>query len=113
MRLFHQTILEVPRVLFFLVLCSAALAVHANAETFPLPSWNDGAAKQAIISFVKDVTDKSGPKYVAPQDRIATFDQDVTFWVEHPLYTQAMFALAIRPAIGRCSNGPKRVAAHG
>ena len=40
------------------------------------------------------MTDKSGTKYVEPQDRIATFDQDGTLWVEHPLYTQAMFALA-------------------
>jgi hypothetical protein len=39
------------------------------------------------------VTDKSGTKYVEPQDRIATFDQDGTLWVEHPLYAQAMFAL--------------------
>ncbi len=58
-----------------------------------LPSWNDGPAKQAILSFVKEVTDKSSPKYVEPEDRIATFDQDGTLWVEHPLYTQAMFAL--------------------
>ena len=53
-----------------------------------------GPAKQAIISFVKQVTDKSGGNYVEPEDRIATFDQDGTLWVEHPLYTQAMFALA-------------------
>ncbi len=65
----------------------------ANAQTAQLASWNDGPAKQAIISFVKEVTDKSGSKYVDP-DRIATFDQDGTLWVEHPLYTQAMFALA-------------------
>jgi hypothetical protein len=38
--------------------------------------WNDGPAKQSIANCVKDVTDKSGPRYVEPQDRIATFDQD-------------------------------------
>ncbi len=70
------------------------LSGYACAQTAALPSWNDGAAKQAIISFVKQVTDKSGGKYVDPADRIATFDQDGTLWVEHPLYTQAMFALA-------------------
>jgi phosphoglycolate phosphatase-like HAD superfamily hydrolase len=70
-----------------------ALTFHANAQTPQLPSWNDGPAKQAIVAFVKAVTDKSGAKYVEPQDRIATFDQDGTLWVEHPLYTQAMFAL--------------------
>lgn len=65
----------------------------AASGTKPLSSWNDGPAKQAILNFVKDVTDRSGPKYVSPEDRIATFDQDGTLWVEHPLYTQAMFAL--------------------
>jgi phosphoglycolate phosphatase-like HAD superfamily hydrolase len=69
-----------------------ALAL-ADARAQSLPSWNDGPAKQAIVSFVKEVTDKSGAKYVEPEDRIATFDQDGTLWVEHPLYTQAMFAL--------------------
>ena len=59
----------------------------------PLSSWNDGPAKQAIIQFVQTVTEKSNPNYVAPEDRIATFDQDGTLWVEHPLYTQAIFEL--------------------
>jgi hypothetical protein len=59
----------------------------------PLPSWNDGPAKQAIVNFVRKATDKSGPTYVTPADRIATFDQDGTTWVEQPLYAQAMFAL--------------------
>ena len=78
----------------FAVVLFLALSVHANAQTPALASWNDGPAKDAIVSFVKQVTDKSGSKYVAPEDRIATFDQDGTLWVEHPLYTQAMFALA-------------------
>jgi phosphoserine phosphatase len=78
-----------------LMLCAVVLTVHAhaNAQTPRLPSWNDGPAKQAIISFVRKVTDRSGSNYVEPQDRIATFDQDGTLWVEHPLYTQAAFAL--------------------
>jgi phosphoserine phosphatase len=57
----------------------------------PLPSWNDGAAKQAIITFVKTSTDKTNPQFVAPEDRIATFDQDGTLWVEHPMYSQLQF----------------------
>ena len=79
-----------------LMLCAVVLTVHAhaNAQTPRLPSWNDGPAKQAIISFVRKVTDRSGSNYVEPQDRIATFDQDGTLWVEHPLYAQAMFAIA-------------------
>jgi phosphoserine phosphatase len=67
--------------------------VPAHGQTDPLPSWNDGPAKRAIIQFVKDTTDKTSPKFVAPDARIATFDQDGTLWVEHALYTQAVFAL--------------------
>ena len=58
-----------------------------------LPSWNKGPAKEAILTFVKETTEKSSSKYVEPKDRIATFDQDGTLWTEQPLYTQAMFAL--------------------
>jgi hypothetical protein len=52
----------------------------------PSPSWNDGAAKHAIVEFVHATTDTSSPKFVTPKDRIATFDQDGTTWVEHPIY---------------------------
>ena len=65
----------------------------------PLPSWNDGQAKQAIIQFAKDTTDRSCPKYVPPEDRIATFDQDGTLWVEHPIYTQMIYCLERVPAV--------------
>ena len=58
-----------------------------------LPSWNDGAAKQAIVEFVKATTTQGGPHFVAPEERIATFDQDGTLWVEHPMYTQVMYCL--------------------
>ena len=80
------------------IACAAILALcvtswHARAADDPLPSWNDGPAKQAIIAFVKAVTTDGDANYVAPADRIATFDQDGTLWVEHPLYGQAMFAL--------------------
>jgi phosphoglycolate phosphatase-like HAD superfamily hydrolase len=59
----------------------------------PLPSWNDGPAKKAIMEFVRLTTDKSSSKYVRPQQRIATFDQDGTLWVEHPMYTQVIYCL--------------------
>ena len=65
----------------------------AYAEHDPLPSWNNGPAKKAILTFVKETTEKSSSKYVQPADRIATFDQDGTLWAEHPTYGQAMFAL--------------------
>jgi phosphoglycolate phosphatase-like HAD superfamily hydrolase len=64
----------------------------ATAAADPLPSWNDGPAKQAILDFVKTTTDKASPKFVAPEDRIATFDQDGTTWVEQPIYSQVLFA---------------------
>jgi len=73
------------------VLC--ALNANPLHAADALPSWNDGPAKKAILQFVRDTTDKANPKYVRPEERIATFDQDGTLWVSHPLYTQAMFAL--------------------
>jgi len=66
---------------------------QADAQTDPLASWNDGPAKQAVLAFVKATTEQASPTFVPPGDRIATFDQDGTLWVEHPLYAQAMFAL--------------------
>lgn len=71
-----------------LVLVSAAVA-----RDDPLPSWNDGAARQAIVSFVTAVTEEGGPDFVAPADRIATFDNDGTLWSEQPMYVQLAFAL--------------------
>jgi len=65
----------------------------APAQSDPLPSWNDSATKQAIVAFVQKVTDKAGKDYVPPEDRIATFDNDGTLWVEQPMYTQLAFAL--------------------
>jgi phosphoserine phosphatase len=68
-------------------------ATPAHAQTTPLASWNDGPAKQAILDLVKTTTDRASANYMPPEDRIATFDQDGTLWAEHPLYTQAFFAL--------------------
>ncbi len=78
---------------FLGVLIFTAMGLAQTMAQDPLPSWQEGRAKQAIVSFVRKVTDKSSPAYVPMADRIATFDQDGTLWVEHPLYTQAMFAL--------------------
>ncbi|MFG1357543.1 HAD family hydrolase [Xanthobacter pseudotagetidis] len=58
-----------------------------------LPSWNDGAAKAAIQSFVQKVTDPASKDFVRPEERIAVFDNDGTLWVEQPMYTQLAFAL--------------------
>jgi phosphoserine phosphatase len=77
-----------------LVLCALLLAgSDAHAQTDPLPSWNEGPTKQAIVEFVKATTDQASPKFVPPEARIATFDNDGTLWVEQPIYTQVTFAI--------------------
>jgi len=79
-------------IIWALAVLSLASATQARAQD-PLPSWNDGAAKQAILDFVQATTDQASPKFVAPAERIAVFDNDGTLWVEHPMYTQLAFAL--------------------
>ena len=76
-----------------------AASAQSFAQTDPLPSWNDGAAKQAIVEFVQATTTQGSPKFVPPVERVATFDQDGTLWVEHPMYSQAMYCLARVPAV--------------
>jgi hypothetical protein len=66
---------------------------QAQAQTDPLPSWNEGATKRAIIDFVARVTRQGGSDFVPPAERIATFDNDGTLWVEQPMYVQLAFAL--------------------
>ncbi len=65
----------------------------ASSQTDPLPSWNDTPTKRAIVEFVDRVTKAGGPDFVAPAERIATFDNDGTLWVEQPMYVQMAFAL--------------------
>jgi phosphoglycolate phosphatase-like HAD superfamily hydrolase len=65
----------------------------------PLASWNDGPAKRAIVEFVKATTTQGSPQFVPPEERVATFDQDGTLWVEHPMYTQVMYCLERVPAL--------------
>lgn len=63
------------------------------AQNDPLPSWNDGVAKRRILDFVARTTTPQGPDFVPVPDRIATFDNDGTLWVEKPIYVQVAFAL--------------------
>ena len=70
-----------------------AAASSAAAQTDPLPSWNDGPSKQAIVKFVADVTKEGAPTFVPPPERIAVFDNDGTLWSEQPIYFQIAFAL--------------------
>jgi hypothetical protein len=72
---------------------SSAQTGNQRAAVDTLPSWNDGPAKAAIVGFVRATTDPSSPDFVREQERIATFDQDGTLWVEHPMYAQLAFAL--------------------
>ena len=81
---------------------SAVLAVtvlFAQAQQDPLPSWNDTVTKQAIVEFVTDTTKEGSPTFVPPAERIATFDQDGTLWVEHPMYSQVIYCLDRVPAL--------------
>ena len=80
------------RLVAFISLVAVALTLTAHGAD-PLPSWNDGPAKQAIVEFVKATTDQSSPKFVPTEARVVTFDQDGTLWVEHPIYTQVMYCL--------------------
>jgi hypothetical protein len=75
------------------------VCLRAHAQTDPLPSWNEGSAKQAIVEFIRATTDQASPKFAPPEARIATFDQDGTTWVEHPIYTQVVYCLERVPAL--------------
>jgi phosphoglycolate phosphatase-like HAD superfamily hydrolase len=77
----------------------AASQAQTATSTGLLPSWNDGAAKQAIVEFVRVTTDKASASFVPPEERIAVFDQDGTLWSEHPLYAQVVYCLDRVPAV--------------
>lgn len=83
----------------FVFAASLVLAGTAFSQADPLPSWNDGAAKKAIVDFVLTTTTQGSPSFVPPAERIATFDQDGTLWVEHPIYSQLMYCLDRVPAL--------------
>ena len=83
-------------ILAALLTSAAAIALSkspALAQGDPLPSWNDGKAKQSILDFVANVTREGSANFVPVPQRIATFDNDGTLWVEQPMYTQLAFAL--------------------
>ena|SRR6516225_5463308 len=71
-----------------------SFAQAQGSQAAPLASWNDGPAKQAIIDFVRATTDQTGSKFVPAEDRVATFDQDGTLWVEHPCTRKSSIALS-------------------
>src|SRR5215510_3101965 len=92
--------------LILLSLIAALTLAHraplpAIAQADPLPAWNDGAAKRAIVNFIQTTTDSTSPHFVPPAERIVTFDQDGTLWVEHPMYTQVIYCIDRIPAVVR------------
>jgi phosphoglycolate phosphatase-like HAD superfamily hydrolase len=82
---------RLTRTICLLLLLIAPRIVAAQSD--PLPSWNDGVARQSIVSFIQTVTDRASPQFVPVEQRIATFDNDGTLWAEQPIYFQLAFAL--------------------
>jgi phosphoserine phosphatase len=77
------------KLILFVLLLFTNVAFAAD----PLPSWNEGPAKQSIIAFVEKVTKPGSPDFVPESERIATFDNDGTLWCEQPMPVQLYFAL--------------------
>src|ERR1700704_3840901 len=81
------------RLLFGAVLVGTVAAASGAAAPDPLPSWNEGVAKKAILQFVARVTEEGGPDFVPVPERVATFDNDGTLRAEQPMPVQLAFAL--------------------
>ena len=88
-----------PNLLAAALVCAGLLLSANSRAQDPLPAWNEGPAKQAIENFVRVTTDAASPQFVPPAERIATFDQDGTLWVEHPVYSQLMYCFDRVPAL--------------
>src|SRR5215468_2282961 len=95
----HEIVHSSPSRFSLVMGAGRALWTQSVAQTDPLPSWNNGPAKQAIVQFVQTTTSQGSPKFVPEADRIATFDQDGTLWVSHPIYTQVVYALDRVPVV--------------
>src|SRR5215472_9963340 len=97
MPLVRQTAQQNPqRKMWLLPLLLATVQVALSAQAAPhdpLPSWNNGNARKTILDFVSRVTNEGSPGFVPVAERIATFDNDGTLWVEQPVYVQIAFAL--------------------
>jgi phosphoserine phosphatase len=88
-----KTLVTLKIVLISVLLVSCGIKDNSKSSSSMLSSWNDGQTKSSIINFVNDVTDKNSANYVAPEGRIATFDNDGCLWSEKPFYFQLVFAL--------------------
>src|SRR5262245_34784598 len=103
MRVFHCFEANRRKLMVILAAMLVSTAVWsagpAQAQDDPLPSWNDGAPEQPILDVVGATTTEGAPTFVPPAERIATFDQDGTLWVEHPMYSQVIYCLDRVPAL--------------
>jgi haloacid dehalogenase-like hydrolase len=91
--LYMRRIALKPIVMALALIGALAFTRVAAQAADPLPSWNDGPAKQSIISFVERVTNPGSPDFVPAPERIATFDNDGTLWCEQPIPVQLYFVL--------------------
>jgi phosphoglycolate phosphatase-like HAD superfamily hydrolase len=100
-RVLEKQVVPFTRLASIAILLSLVGWTHVSAQSAgdPLPSWNDGAAKKAIVEFVATTTTAGNPAFVPEPERIATFDQDGTLWVEHPMYSQVVYCLERVPAV--------------
>ena len=90
----HTSFFACLLILVLALACAQSATDNKPAESAdPLPSWNEGPAKTAILDFVARVTDPANPDFVPEPERIATFDNDGTLWAERPLYFQLYFAI--------------------
>jgi len=83
--------LRLPCVLAAALACVLAIGATVALAADPLPSWNEGKAKQSIIEFVQKVTKPGSPDFVPVPERIAVFDNDGTLWSEQPAPVQFYF----------------------
>jgi hypothetical protein len=91
--LYMRRIALKPIVMAVALIGALAFTTVASQAADPLPSWNEGPAKQSIINFVEKVTKPGSPDFVPVSERIATFDNDGTLWCEQPVPVQLYFAL--------------------
>jgi phosphoserine phosphatase len=76
-----------------LILCGMGKSPPSNPPDKILPSWNEGLTRKSLVTFVEEVTDPSGKRFVPPAERIAVFDNDGTLWSEQPMCVQLLFAV--------------------
>ncbi|MEM1443934.1 MAG: HAD family hydrolase [Verrucomicrobiota bacterium] len=78
----------------FVLSISALLAIGScELHADPLPSWNEGEFKEAVVEFVTAVTEEGGEHFVPVEERIATFDNDGCLWSEQPAYFQLFYVI--------------------